>query len=195
MLLNSNLLDKKTPEGHHPTGGVGNATLTLWRSIAEEETGRTYHSTLARAAIAQALDHLAEWHRSIRQDGSTAMDGCWIWTRTVNGKDYATLRHELPVFGGNRTKSLGRVGSADHRDMERRIKRRDALAEIERMALTLGPMTEALLHVVDPGIDAPLVSARKNPRQGRASEVLEAIASLSPDERRIVLAELMEVAA
>jgi DNA-directed RNA polymerase specialized sigma24 family protein len=79
--------------------------------------------------------------------------------------------------------------------MERRIKRRDALAEIERMALTLGPMTEALLHVVDPGIDAPLVSARKNPRQGRASEVLEAIASLSPDERRIVLAELMEVAA
>ena len=195
MLLNSNLLDKKPPEGHYPSSGVGNATLTVWRNVAERGTGRVYHSTLARAAIAQALGYLADWGDAVRQDGSTAMDGCWIWTRTVNGKDYATLRHELPVFGGNRTKSLGRVGSADHRDMERRIKRRDALAEIERMALTLAPMAEALLHVVDPGIDAPLVSARKSPRQGRASEVLEAIAAPTPEEKGVALDALIEGAA
>ena len=194
MLLHNKPLDKTPPEGHHPTGGVGNATLTLWRSIAERGTGRIYHATLVERAIASALGYLADWSDAIRQDGPTAPPGCFIWHRVRNDKDYAALRSELPIFDGRKTKSLGRVGKTCHRDWEQRIKRRDALAEIEAAALALTALSQSLRSVVDPGTE-PMVSGFKKARPSGAQGVLEAIAALTPEERRTVLAELMEVAA
>jgi hypothetical protein len=137
---------------------------------------------------------LADWSDAIRQDGPTAPPDCFIWHRIRNGKDYAALRSELPIFGGCKTKSLGRVGSADHRDYQRSIKRRDALAKIEETALALDTLSQSLRSVVDPGIE-PMVSGFKKARPSGVQGVLEAIASLSAEERRIVLAELVEVAA
>jgi hypothetical protein len=149
---------------------------------------------LVEQAIASALGHLADWSDAIRQDGAVAPPGCFIWHRVRNDKDYAALRSELPIFDGRKTKSLGRVGKTCHRDWEQRIKRRDALAEIEAAALALTTLRQSLRSVVDPGIE-PMVSGFKKARPSGVQGVLETIASLSPDERRIVLAELMEVAA
>ena len=56
--------------------------------------------------------------------------------------DYARLKAEKAMWGKSRMRGLKRVGSAEHRDWQNRIKRRDALLEIERRSLAIQAMLD-----------------------------------------------------
>lgn len=79
----------------------------------------------------QILAELQDQAAAIRQSGPVAQSGYRIDTSTSRGNVYARLRTV------SHSRGLGRVGSAEHRDWQQRIRRREALAEIEDRALTV----------------------------------------------------------
>jgi hypothetical protein len=80
-------------------------------------------------AFHQALDDLRAHRDRIEASGPIAPAGIWIEVYRPGGRDvdYARLKAEKVLWGKSRMKGLKRVGSAEHRDWQNRIKRRDAL--------------------------------------------------------------------
>lgn len=95
-------------------------------------------------ALQQALEELRAHRQRIEASGPVAPPGIWIEVYRPGGRevDYARLKAEQALWGKSRSKGLQRVGSAEHRDWQRRIKRRDALLEIERRSLAIQAMLD-----------------------------------------------------
>ncbi|PSN19700.1 hypothetical protein C7271_05995 [filamentous cyanobacterium CCP5] len=95
-------------------------------------------------ALLQALDDLHAHRQRIEASGAIAPTGIWIEVYRPGGRevDYARLKAEKAQWGKSRSKVLQRVGSAEHRDWQQRIQRRDALLEIERRSLTIQAMLD-----------------------------------------------------
>ncbi len=68
----------------------------------------------------------------------------WIEVYRPGGRnvDYARLKAETAMWGKAHSRGLKRVGSADHRDWQNRIQRRDALLEIEQRSQVLQAMLD-----------------------------------------------------
>ena len=96
-------------------------------------------------ALQQALEDLRAHRQCIEASGPIAPAGVWIEVYRPGGRDvdYARLKAEKAMWGKSRMRGLKRVGSADHRDWQSRIKRRDALLEIERRSRTIQAMLDA----------------------------------------------------
>ena len=85
------------------------------------------------------LLRLAQLERDIRASGVVAEAGWAIDTSR------GSVRARPPRVKGKavgKTISLGRLSSAEHRDWQRRIKRRNALQEIARRAIALQAMID-----------------------------------------------------
>lgn len=95
--------------------------------------------------LQQALEDLRAHRQRIEASGPSAPAGVWIESYRPGGRDvdYARLKAEKAMWGKSRMKGLKRVGSAEHRDWQNRIKRRDALLEIERRSLAIQAMLDA----------------------------------------------------
>lgn len=95
-------------------------------------------------SLQRALEDLQAQRQRIEEDGAIAPVNVWIDVYRPGGRDvdYARLRSDVAMFDDKKTLGLKRVGSDAHRDWEARIKRRDALAEIERRSLTIQAMLE-----------------------------------------------------
>ena len=83
------------------------------------------------------LADLRQLEQCIRRTGKVSPSGRWLDTYTSRGRRYARLRAEKAIFDGKFTMGLGRIGSPDHRDWQARIKRRNAIQEIERRAIAI----------------------------------------------------------
>jgi len=83
--------------------------------------------------LSAALEKLRQAENRIRADGPPAPPNIWIDPQQVGDRKYARLRSDRPqlAWKGKKLRSLSRWGSEEHRDWERRIQRREALAEIE----------------------------------------------------------------
>jgi hypothetical protein len=92
----------------------------------------------------QALEELRTHRQHIEASGQIAPAGVWIEVYRPGGRDvdYARLKAEKALWGKSRMKGLKRVGSAEHRDWQQRIQRRDALLEIERRSLAIQAMLD-----------------------------------------------------
>lgn len=90
----------------------------------------------------QVLAALRAHRQRIEASGPIAPAGVWIEIYRPGGRDvdYVRLKAEKAMWGKSRMRGLKRVGSAEHRDWQRRIKRRDALLEIERRSRTIQAM-------------------------------------------------------
>jgi len=95
-------------------------------------------------ALHQAFEDLRAHRQRIESSGPIAPAGVWIEVYRPGGRDvdYARLKAEKAMWGKSRMRGLKRVGSAEHRDWQNRIKRRDALMEIERRSLTIQAMLD-----------------------------------------------------
>ena len=95
-------------------------------------------------ALANEVSSLKERKKQIRSSGPVAPARVTI-DKTTNdsGTVYPRAR------GDGKTRALGKIGSADHRDWQRRIKRRNAINQVERQIKALNK-TRALL---EKGID------------------------------------------
>ncbi|NET31352.1 MAG: hypothetical protein F6K19_05040 [Cyanothece sp. SIO1E1] len=93
--------------------------------------------------LCATLSSLQKLEAQVQASGEAAPANIWIDTPTVKGKQYARLRSDRPLFNGKRLQALGRVDSAEHQDWQLRIKRRNALAEIQRRCATLQEWIEA----------------------------------------------------
>jgi len=98
-------------------------------------------------ALKQALKELRAHQKRIEASGPIAPMGVWIEVYRPGGRevDYARLKSQKAIWKRSRSRGLKRVGSAEHRDWQNRIKRRDALLEIERR-----------LEVIQSMLDAPI---------------------------------------
>ncbi|WP_008311705.1 hypothetical protein [Leptolyngbya sp. PCC 6406] len=96
-------------------------------------------------ALHQAIEELRTHRDRIEASGPIAPSGVWIEVYRPGGRevDYARLKAEKAMWGKSRSRGLQRVGSADHRDWQQRIRRRDALLEIERRSLAIQAMLDA----------------------------------------------------
>ena len=96
-------------------------------------------------ALQQALEDLRAHRQRIEASGPIAPAGVWIEVYRPGGReiDYARLKAETARWGKSRMRGLKRVGSADHRDWQTRIQRRDALLEIERRSQVIQAMLDA----------------------------------------------------
>ena len=85
-------------------------------------------------ALQQALEDLRTHRKRVEASGPIAPAGVWIEIYRPGGRDvdYARLKAEKAMCGKSRSRGLKKVGSADHRDWQTRIQRRDTLLEIER---------------------------------------------------------------
>lgn len=94
------------------------------------------------SALDHALEELRAHRRRIKASGPVAPLGIWIEVYRPGGRhvDYARLKAEKPMWGQSRMRGLKRAGSTEHRDWQQRIKRRDALLEIERRSLVIQAM-------------------------------------------------------
>lgn len=91
------------------------------------------------AFLTAELHRLAQLEHDICASGTVAEAG---WAIDTSG-GYARARP--PRVKGKaigKTISLGRVGGAEHRDWEQRIRRRNALQEISRRAIALQAMID-----------------------------------------------------
>lgn len=90
------------------------------------------------------LSELTEQQHQVRDDGPVAPANCWIDTYRPSGREtvYARLRCDRVLANGKRTQGLGRVGSSDHRDWQARIRRRNALQELERRAEAVASLAD-----------------------------------------------------
>lgn len=95
-------------------------------------------------ALHQALEELRTHRQRIEASGPIAPAGVWIEVYRPGGRDvdYARLKAEKAMWGKSRMRGLKRVRSAEHRDWQNRIKRRDALLEIERRSQTIQAMLD-----------------------------------------------------
>ncbi|MFE4108472.1 hypothetical protein [Almyronema epifaneia] len=107
-------------------------------------------------ALHQALEELCAHRQRIEASGPIAPAGVWIEVYRPGGRDvdYARLKAEKAMWGKSRMRGLKRVGSAEHRDWQNRIKRRDALLEIERRSLAIQAMLD--VPIWEPGKNASL---------------------------------------
>jgi hypothetical protein len=107
-------------------------------------------------ALHQALEELRAHRQRIEASGPIAPAGVWIEVYRPGGRDvdYARLKAEKAMWGKSRMRGLKRVGSAEHRDWQIRIKRRDALLEIERRAIAIQAMLDN--PIWEPGKNASL---------------------------------------
>lgn len=96
------------------------------------------------SALQHALEELRAYRQQIEASGPIAPSGIWIEIYRPGGReiDYARLKAEMPIWGKSRSRGLQRVGSANHRDWQNRIKRREALLEIERRSLAIQAMLD-----------------------------------------------------
>jgi hypothetical protein len=96
------------------------------------------------SALHQALEELRAHRQRIEASGPISPVGIWIEVYRPGGRDvdYARLKAAKALWGKSRMKGLKRVGSAEHRDWQQRIRRRDALLEIERRSLTIKAMLD-----------------------------------------------------
>ena len=93
------------------------------------------------------LLRLDQLDQKIRASGTVAAVG---WAIDTSG-GYARAR--APRVKGKpqgKTIALGKVNGAEHRDWQRRIKRRNALQEIERRAIALQAMIDNPIHWSEP---------------------------------------------
>lgn len=95
-------------------------------------------------ALHQALEELRTHRQRIEASGPIAPAGIWIEVYRPGGRDvdYVRLKAEKAMWGKSHMRGLKRVGSAEHRDWQNRIKRRDALLEIERRSLAIQAMLD-----------------------------------------------------
>ncbi|MEM0978789.1 MAG: hypothetical protein AAGH78_00810 [Cyanobacteria bacterium P01_H01_bin.58] len=93
-------------------------------------------------ALQQVLEELRAHRQRIEASGPIAPAGIWIEVYRPGGRsvDYVRLKAEKAMWGKSRMKGLKRVGSAEHRDWQIRIRRRDALLEIERRSRMIQAM-------------------------------------------------------
>lgn len=90
------------------------------------------------------LDELKELEQAVRADGAIAPANVWVDTYTPGGRktSYARKRSDRALWDGKKTKGLGKVGGDAHLDFEQSIKRRKALEEITRRAVSLQAMLD-----------------------------------------------------
>lgn len=95
-------------------------------------------------ALQQVLESLRAHHHRIETSGPIAPAGIWIEVYRPGGRDvdYARLKAEKALWGKSRMKGIKRMGSPEHRDWQIRIKRRDALLEIERRSQVIQAMLD-----------------------------------------------------
>lgn len=107
-------------------------------------------------SLVLVLEELRAHRQRIEANGPIAPAGIWIEVYRPGGRDvdYARLKAEKAMWGKSRMRGLKRVGSAEHRDWQNRIKRRDALLEIERRSLAIQAMLD--VPIWDPGKNASL---------------------------------------
>ncbi|MDV3351740.1 hypothetical protein QGP82_23760 [Leptothoe sp. LEGE 181152] len=91
------------------------------------------------------LSELSNLEQTIRDDGPVAPANCWIDTYSPNSRAtvYARLRCDRVLANGKRTMSLGRTGSHNHRDWQKRIQRRNALQELRRRTAVMQQLIDA----------------------------------------------------
>ena len=96
-------------------------------------------------ALLQALENLRAHRQRLEASGPIAPPGVWIEVYCPGGRDvyYARLKAEKAMWGKAHSRGLKRVGSADHRDWQNRIQRRDALLEIEQRSRAIQAMLDA----------------------------------------------------
>lgn len=97
-------------------------------------------------ALEAMLSELRQQEDRIRNSGDVAPANCWIDCYSVEKRSYARLRSDRPMFDGKQFMALGRVGSAEHRDWEVRMKRRDAIQEIKRRRFLVDELIDAELN-------------------------------------------------
>ncbi|MEO1297084.1 MAG: hypothetical protein AAFW75_15130 [Cyanobacteria bacterium J06636_16] len=85
-------------------------------------------------ALQQVLEDLRAHRQRLEASGPIAPLGVWIEVYCPGGRDvyYARLKAEKATWGKAHSRGLKRAGSADHRNWQNRIQRRDALLEIEQ---------------------------------------------------------------
>lgn len=95
-------------------------------------------------ALQQVLEDLRAHRQRIEASGPIASVGVWLEVYCPGGREvyYARLKAETPMWGKSRMRGLKRAGSVEHRDWQNRIKRRDALLEIERRSLAIQAMLD-----------------------------------------------------
>lgn len=92
--------------------------------------------------VNQAIEKLRQAEASIRESGAIAPEGVTIDTHHPGGQStqtYKRLKSSKAMFKGKRGKTRTRAFSSasDRQDWEDRIKRRNRLKEIERVAIAL----------------------------------------------------------
>ena len=95
----------------------------------------------APSLLQPELDRLAQLDHDIRASGPVAEAG---WAIDTSGGKFARARP--PRVKGkaiDKTISIGRISSREHRDWQRRIKRRNALQEIARRAIAIQAMIDS----------------------------------------------------
>jgi hypothetical protein len=92
--------------------------------------------------IRQAIEQLRQAEERIRKSGAIAPEGITIDTHYPGGNAnqvYKRLKSSKAIFSSKRGKTKTRAfsGPVDKADWEARIKRRNRLKEIERVAISL----------------------------------------------------------
>lgn len=95
-------------------------------------------------ALRHPLKELHAYRQRIEASGPIAPSGIWIEIYRPGGwgVDYARLKAETPIRRKSRSRGLQRVSSANHRDWQVWIKRRDALLAIERRSQAIQAMLD-----------------------------------------------------
>lgn len=101
--------------------------------------------------LQQALENLQTHRQRVEASGPTAPVGVWLEVYCPGGRDayYARLKADRPMWGRARSRGLQRAGSANHRDWQNRIKRRDALLEIDRRSQAIQAMLDDPIWLPD----------------------------------------------
>lgn len=97
--------------------------------------------------VNQAIERLRQAEAAIRKSGAIAPEGVTIDTHHPGGEStqvYKRLKCCKAIFNGKRGKTKTRTfnGSPDRIDWENRIKRRNRLKEIERVAVALQEISD-----------------------------------------------------
>ncbi len=94
--------------------------------------------TVTSLHLEAEVSRLTDLAQRIRDSGPVAPVNCWIEDYTVTRQTgpyhYKRVNSDRPQFGARgqaRTLHLGKAGSPDHQDWQQRLKRRDALTEID----------------------------------------------------------------
>ena len=91
------------------------------------------------AFLEAELHRLMQLEQDIRASGAVAAAG---WAIDTSGKYVRARPPRIKGKAIGTTIALGRVGSAEHRNWEQQIQRRNALQEISRRAIALQAMID-----------------------------------------------------